>query len=161
MPNPFEIPLFRLGRTIVAIKPALVHAIGVEALVFIADNFRLQGYQGRSFIPWAIQKKPNKPRPHKILILDRILINSFKSKDWSDYTIISTDSPYAQVHNEGSSGTVFSRSRMGTFGPSRPFIRNIPQRQFFPITDDDSPILRENCERVIVRKVTEALPGQS
>ncbi len=153
MPDPFEIPLFQLGRTIVALKPVLIHAIGVEALVFISNNFRMQGYQGRTFIPWDIQKKPNYPRSHRILILDRILINSFKQTDNSDATTISTDTPYARTHNEGDHG--YSRSRMGTFG--KPVNRNIPQRQFMPITSDDSPVLSQKCQGVILRKMTEAL----
>jgi phage gpG-like protein len=148
--NPFEIPLQRIEAAIVAIKPTLIDAIGVEGLKFIDDNFRMQGYQGRSFIPWKIQQNPNKPRPHKILILNATLRRSFTKTDGPDSTTISTDIPYARVHNEGE----FMRSRMGTFGKGH----YMPQRQFLPITADDSPILLQRCEKVIIRKVTAALP---
>ena len=155
MPNPFEVPLMQLARTIIALKPVIIDKIGVEALAFVADNFRLQGYQGRTFIPWAIQKRPDYPRPHKILVLDKHLIGSFTKTDNSEGTTISTDSPYARVHNEGYQG--YQRSRMGTFG--KPIFQNIPQRQFLPITPDDHPLLLEKCQAVIIRKITEALPS--
>jgi phage gpG-like protein len=139
MPNPFEIPLQRITTAIERIKPDLVDAIGVEALKFIDDNFRLQGYQGRTFIPWAIQQKPNKPRPHKVLILTATLRRSFIKTDGPDYTTISTDSVYARAHNEGSRK------------------QGLPQRQFMPITADDSPVLQRACEKAILQKLIPAL----
>jgi len=44
--NPFEIPLFRLGRIIVALKPALIDAIGVEGLVFTMQYHMMQARGG-------------------------------------------------------------------------------------------------------------------
>jgi phage gpG-like protein len=159
MQNPLQVPLQKLEATIQAIRPQLVHALGAEGLKFVDDNFRLQGYQGRTFIPWRIQKRPDKPRPHKVLILTATLRRSFIQTDSADSSRISTDIPYARVHNEGSSGTAaYSRSRLGTFGPSRPYNQNIPQRQFLPITATDSPILTQRCEAVIIKKITAALP---
>ncbi len=69
MNNPLKIPLERLEATVQSIKPRLIDAIGVEGLKFIDDNFSRQGFQGVTFHPWPIQQNPNKPRPHKVLIL--------------------------------------------------------------------------------------------
>ena len=157
MQNPFEIPLMKIGRVIVALKPVIIDDIGVEALKFIDDNFAMQGYQGRTFIPWKIQLKPNKPRPHKILILDVILRGSFVKTDGAQGTVISTDIPYARAHNEGDKGQHYATSRMGTFGKTFTVNRNMPQRQFMPITGNDSPVLTARCEEVIIRRITDAI----
>jgi phage gpG-like protein len=154
MPDPFEIPLQRLRREMEKLKPALVDGIGVEAVKFIDDNFVKQGFQGQSFRPWPVQKNPNKPRPHKILILTGTLRRSFKQTNHEDSVTISTDIPYARVHDEGARGPVTVKSKAG-----KTFTRNMntPQRQFI----GSSPVLTKACQGFIIKKVTNQLKNIS
>ncbi len=158
MPNPFDIPLIQLARTIVALKPQLIDEMGVEALQFIDDNFAMQGYQGRTFIKWAPRKKEDKKRPGRAILVDTATLRrSFIKTDHATGTTISTDVPYARYHNEGDHSTGYSTPRR-TFGTSRPFSRNLPQRQFLPITPDDSPVLNQKIETQLINTITAALP---
>jgi phage gpG-like protein len=152
MQDPFKIPLERLAATIELLKPQLIDGIGVEALKFIDDNFRVQGFQGQSFQPWAQLKTP--PRPSRaILVNTAALRRSFRKEDSSDHTTTFTDIPYARTHNEGLQGPQYVRSRMGTFGKTFTRHQNIPQRQFIGA----SPVLTHNCEAFIIRKLTTEL----
>jgi phage gpG-like protein len=101
MENPLQLPLFKLGRLIVRLKPQLIDALGVEALKFIDDNFRMQGFQGTTLEPWPQRKGKDKGKARKILVLTGTLRRSFVQHNSADHTTISTDVPYAQVHNEG------------------------------------------------------------
>ena len=179
MQDPFQLPLRQIAATIQSIRPQLIDAIGVEALHFIDDNFRMGGFQGATFKPWLPTKKPNYPRPHKTLILTATLRRSFIKTDGPDAVTISTDLPYAQIHNDGGVINIPSRGailnyrgvngklklsktqnegqqrritaqRRGTIGAHT---IHMPQRQMI----GNSPILTKRCETVIVRKVTAAL----
>ncbi len=102
MPNPLELPLMKIARTIVAIKGDLIDAIGVEALRFIDDNFKAQVYMGSPFRPWPERKIQDKKRPGRAILVDTgALRRSIKKEDSTDHTTISTDIPYARIHNEG------------------------------------------------------------
>jgi len=152
MQDPLKIPLQRLENVIVTITPQLIDGIGKIGLKFIDDNWRLQGFQGTSFQPW--QKLKNAPRPTRsILVNTGTLRRSFRKQDSTDHTTLYTDIPYARVHNEGFHGPQYVRSRMGTFGKTFTRNQNIPQRQFI----GPSPVLTQNCEGFIIRKMTNAL----
>ena len=159
MTNPFDIPLMQLARTIVALKPQLIDEMGVEALQFIDDNFAMQGYQGRTFIKWDTRKKEDKKRPGRAILVDTAAMRrSFTKTDRSDGTTISTDDPKAPFHNAGDKSAAYSHPRR-TFGISRPFTRNLPQRQFVPITPDDSPVLNQRIENQFIKTIQNALPN--
>jgi len=149
MNDPLQIPLQRLAASVSSLMPDLVDTVGTVGLKFIDDNFRLQGYQGFTFQPWAIQKRPNYPRPHKILILTGYYRRSWRKQDSSDYTTLMTDAPQARALNEGVRGPVYSRSPMGTFGKTVTRNMNTPPR---PVIGP-SPVLTQQCEAAIVKKL--------
>lgn len=181
MSNPFSQPLEVLATTIAALRPQLIDGIGVEAERFIDNNFRDQGFHGTTFQKWPQRKKPTKGRARAILILSGALRRSFVRTDSADHTTISTDIPYAQVHNEG--GTInhpsraiilnFRNGRGGRLRLSRTrtetdqrritairranvgeYTQSMPKRQFI----GDSPVLTHACEAFIIRKITASIP---
>ena len=108
---------------------------------------------------------------------------SFKQTNSEDHTTISTDIPYARIHNEGGDirhpyrEVVLSyRGKTGALKLTKTntetqqrkvtalrrssiynHITHMPQRQFMPITQSDTPVLTRRCESVIIRKLTTAL----
>ena len=167
----------------------------MEAVHFIDDNFKMQGYQGAAFIPWPKRKKKDKlgfgirkgevviTGERKILVQTGNLRRSFKQTNSEDHTTISTDIPYARIHNEGGDirhpyrEVVLSyRGKTGALKLTKTntetqqrkvtalrrssiynHITHMPQRQFMPITQSDTPVLTRRCESVIIRKLTTAL----
>ena len=175
MSNPLQLPLQKLQATIQAIKPALVDAIGVEVLHFVDDNFAKQGFQGVTFEAWPKLQKPPKGKPRKILVDTGTLRRSFTKTDSEDSTTISTDVPYAKIHNEGGDIAHPSRSvvlnfkqkkgtnawrfakqkratlsRKATIGDH---VTHMPKRQFI----GNSPVLTARCEKVIIKILKEAV----
>lgn len=179
--NPLQQPLMQIMRTIVTLKPVLIDAIGIEATGFIDDNFANQGFQGETFKPWKKRAKADKGKSRKILVETGALRRSFRQTNHADYTVISTDMPYAQIHNEGGEIRHKSRSvilsyataeggklrlaktqtqaqqrqisaiRRGTIGDHT---TNMPQRQFL----GDSPVLQKSCEKAVLKILKTALP---
>ena len=169
--NPLQLPLFKLGRLIVRLKPELIDQLGVTALKFIDDNFRLQGFQGATFQPWAPRKSKDKGKSRKILIQTSTLRRSFVQHNGADHVTISTDVPYAQIHNEG--GTITRQSRNVILSHAerkgrRMFAKagkgknptqvkatigahtiNMPKRQFI----GNSPVLTNNAQQVIINLI--------
>lgn len=159
--DPLQLPLFKLGRLIVRLKPELIDALGVEALQFIDDNFRKQGFQGTVFQPWDKLKRPPKGKSRKILINTSTLRRSPKQTNYQDHTEVSTDIEYAQIHNEGGTITkqernvilshrekkgrrVFSKAKQATSQVKATIYAHsyhMPQRRFA----GDSPVLRTNA----------------
>lgn len=101
MQDPFKIPFEKLIATIQRVQPRLVHALGAEALAFIDDNFSRQAFQGTVNITWAQRKKKEKGALRKILVKTGTLRRSFRAEDGINYTTITTDVPWAKIHNEG------------------------------------------------------------
>lgn len=178
--NPFQIPLQRLMLTIERLKPALVDAIGVEALRFIDDNFAREGFQGATFNPWEKRKKEGKRSGRGILIDTSALRRSFKQTNHDNYTTISSDIPYAQVHNEGGEihhatrGVIlnFRQARGGKLKLTKvqtemqqrrvstirratvgDHTTKMPKREFA----GESPVLSRMCEKAIITIVKPAL----
>jgi len=185
MPNPFDIPLMQLGRTIVALKPVLIDAIGVEALHFVDDNFVKQGFQGGTFQPWPKRAKKQKGANRALLVQTGALRRSIKKTDSASSTTISTDIIYAKIHNEGgdirhpyrevilsfrgAKGGKLKLAKTNTEAQQRKVTQlrrssiynhviKMPKRQFMPVTATDSPVLTERCTGIIIKKITEALP---
>jgi len=180
MPNPFEIPLTKLLRTIVELKPVLIDAIGVEAVHFVDDNFRLQAWQGATTTPWPKRRSKDKGAARALLVQTGALRRSIRQINSADHVTIGTDIPYAKIHNEGGeirhkyrevvlsylgkpgalklakTGTESQQRQVTALRRSSVYahITKMPQRQFI----GDSPVLTQRCEKVIIRKVTAALP---
>lgn len=99
--NPLEAKLRILGRIFEANKPLIVDAAGAEALRFIDDNFRSESFRGTTIEKWPDRQKKQKGASRKLLVQTGTLRRSFKQTNGIDTTTISTDIPYARVHNEG------------------------------------------------------------
>jgi phage gpG-like protein len=139
-----------------------------ETLRFVDDNFRLQGWQGSTFEPWAPIK-----RAGTILVRTGALRRSFMTQNRGNGEVyFYNDLPYAKVHNQGFNGVVnvrsYSRknylnaksSSLTRFTPSGKHrvenVRNLTgetniagytrkadiiQRQFAPYEGSESPVL--------------------
>jgi len=177
--DPFKIPLERLTATIEALKPQLIDGIGVIGLKFIDDNFRMQGFQSDSLQPWPKRKVKDKGAMRAILIQTGALRRSFRKEDSADHTTLSTDIPYAKIHNEGGDirhpyreVTLSYRGKEGSLKLAKTNTQNqqrkvtqirrssiynhtthIPQRQFI----GTSPVLTQKCEGFIITTLTNTL----
>lgn len=92
--------------------------VAVVAENFSKQRFREQGWKGVALEPWK-KRKRDKPRDNgrAILVKSGALRRSIKARASGMNVIISSDSPYAEAHNEGFSGsvseTVGAHSRKG------------------------------------------------
>jgi len=181
MPNQFP-----FNKVQAALKDAvrrLPAKLGTEAVNFFRHNFRDQGWNGNSFMPWT-PRKGGKDKGRGILIKSGRLRRSIRiARVTSGSVVIATDVPYARAHNEGFSGMVhvkahsrnrYGKEKVGTgkltkTGKER--MRSVtrvtgtgavgqhnrymkmPRRQFM----GDSPFLNKRLERVIAADIIKAL----
>jgi phage gpG-like protein len=127
------------GRT--AMERSII-LIGNEAKVFFVNSFRLQGFEDRSVQKWTPRKKQDKKRSGRAILVDsgdlrRSIIREPVNKSQLSVKI-STDLPYAKIHNEGGMGNAWGRA---------PF--KMPKRKFM----GDSYKLNENCKKIIVSQL--------
>lgn len=117
------------GRT--AMERSMI-LIGNEAKNFFVASFRKQGFDDRNVQPWKPRKKEGKRKGRAILVdsgdLRRSIVREPVNKTQLSVKI-STDLPYAKVHNEGTS--------------------KMPKRQFM----GDSYKLNEMCKKIIVSQL--------
>ncbi len=117
------------GRT--AMERSMI-LIGNEAKNFFVASFRKQGFDDRNVQPWKPRKKEGKRKGRAILVdsgdLRRSIVREPVNKTQLSVKI-STDLPYAKVHNEGTT--------------------KMPKRQFM----GDSYKLNEMCKKIIVSQL--------
>jgi len=117
------------GRT--AMERSMI-LIGNEAKNFFVASFRKQGFDDRNVQPWKPRKKEGKRKGRAILVdsgdLRRSIVREPANKTQLSVKI-STDLPYAKVHNEGTS--------------------KMPKRQFM----GDSYKLNEMCKKIIISQL--------
>jgi hypothetical protein len=106
--NNFHIPFKQLESKFRSVIPRLSLVAGNEALNFVLDNFRMQGFMGSSFMPWKQRKNPTKwgmkPKNNgrAIEVLTGRYRRSWRITNLSTYTVvIGSDVPYAKAQNEG------------------------------------------------------------
>lgn len=108
MENNWHIPIQQLQRRLRAVMVRLPLLAGNEAIKFILDNFRHQGFMGDSLQPWRKRKNPNRwgqspKRNGRALLVDTGRLR----RSWRIVTIrqdmvsVGSDDPKAKVHNEG------------------------------------------------------------
>lgn len=175
--DPFKIPFDQLEKALKAIKPQLVHAMGVEALAFIDDNFASESFHGATTDKWPGRKKKEKVATRRLLVKTGQLRRSFVQTDETNATIISTDDVKAKIHNEGGDikmpgrETTLSFDRTPTnarwrFGKTQTetqqrrikqirratisgYTIHMPKRQFI----GNSPVLTNRVKKVIIKKL--------
>ena len=181
--NPLQVPLMKLGRMIITLKPVLIDAIGTEALEFIDGNFEKQSWRGEFDEPWAKRKKEKKggKRGRKILFDEGHLRYSMKKTDHANETEIHTDDVKAQIHNEGGDIQIKGRQAMLSFrrtsskkgakllftSPRKkykvvaqakvnigPYTIHMPKRQFA----GPSPVLDRMCEKAALKIIIANIP---
>jgi phage gpG-like protein len=118
------------GRT--AMERSII-LIGNEAKNFFVNSWRLQGFDDRSVQKWTPRKKQDKKRAGRAILVDsgdlrRSIIREPVNKSQLSVKI-STDLPYAKVHNEG--------------------VGKMPKRQFM----GDSYKLNELCKKIIISQL--------
>lgn len=107
----------------------------VTALNFFRHSFRQQGFTDRGLSKWKKRSPDNDPG-RAVLVKTGALRNSLKYTVAGRRVTISTDIPYAQIHNEGgtASGTANVRAHTRKGHPvkahSRRFSFTMPKRQF-------------------------------
>lgn len=148
---------------------------GNIALRFIDGNFRAQGFQGSTFKKW----KKSSDNGTTLVKSGALRAASYYTSQPGQATILN-HMAYAKVHNEGFKGTVsvkahtrhvhrgdvLRESYTNKKGKSatrtiklqvkeqvKAHTRevDIPQRQFMPIHENDSPILNRAIEREVAR----------
>lgn len=134
----------------------LPQVMGNEALNFVLDNFKKQGFQGTGFQKWRLRKNPTKwgpvKRPGRSVLVDSgRLRNSGRIAFMTGESVgLQWDVPYAKAHNEGLTigqiQTVKSFTRKNgqdVIAHNRRVTQRLPKRKFV----GDSPILRQRVVR--------------
>lgn len=150
-----------------------------KALRFIDGNFRAQGWQGRSFLPWQATR-----RGSTILVKTGAGRRSIHGDTSPGEVRIYSNSPYMRYHNRGFKGTVqvkghtklnWEAYKTGTgryntkSGKERKKTlhrivgttdvqahqrqMNLAKRQFMPESPSDSPILFDSIKRSVVASI--------
>lgn len=127
-------------------RQALAHAyartlpvkVGTEAVHFVRDNFKQEGFVDDSLQPWKPAKRKSNPehpdQAYKTLSSRRRnLYMSVKKRAKPGVAIIYSDVPYAAAHNEG------------TNNAGRGHKTRIPKRQFI----GESRTLNKKVKKVI------------
>ncbi len=93
---------YQLQRYLSQIAP---RKIGRTALNHFDDSFRNEGFTDSSLSKWAARKpnmlKPETKKEKRILVQTGTLRRSLRLIATDKSVIISTDVPYAEIHNEG------------------------------------------------------------
>ena len=118
------------GRT--AMERAIVK-IGNEAKNFFVNSWRVQGFEDRTVEKWKPRKKETKRTIGRAILvqsgdLRRSIIRQPVNKAQLSVKI-STDLPYAKVHNEG--------------------LGKMPKREFM----GNSYKLNENCKKIVISQL--------
>lgn len=153
---------------------------GDVSLRFINGNFRAGGFQGATFSKWKKSKGTT-------LVKTGALRSANYYTTQQGQVTIKNNMPYAKVHNEGFKGTInikahsrntYTKSKVGTGkftkkGKERTQTLtsksgerqvkahsrkvNIPQRQFMPTNNNDSPILNNAIQREVAKDLNNLL----
>lgn len=148
--------------------------LGNHMVNFSKDSFRVQGWRGSTFQPWAQRKIKTKNQGRAILIRSgRLRRSPYIVHLGSSYVTIGSDVPYAQIHNQGGTINMRARQRVIHFKATRSRTRfskeknatfaqkvnvggyqvNMPRRQFMPESANDSPVLRKQLEDLVLHEL--------
>lgn len=159
--------LNRLQSKFKSVMVRLPMLAGNEAVNFVLDNFKKQGFQGAVFEPWKKRKNPNKwgmapPRNGRSTLVDtgRLRRSWRVTRVTGDTAYIGSDVPYAKANNEG--------SQLGLIQTVKGFTRNngqevkehtrkinqkLPRRRMI----GQSPYLNSRVARVINVELLKAM----
>lgn len=180
-----NITLDKLEEVIKVAMPRITKAAGAEVVSFANKNFRMQGFQGKSFKPWQQRKGASNSKGRAILIQSGRLRRSIRVlRVTNDSVVVGTDVPYARAHNNGFRGTVsvrghqrnrYGKKKVGT-GTYSTKTRRERQRTVTQVTGSGyvkphtrtmrlprrqfigrSPVLENNVRRVIAAEILKAL----
>jgi phage gpG-like protein len=173
--NNITTQLTALESEINRLKAGFASKAGDIALRFIDGNFKAQGYQGTTFIRWAVRKSADKKRKGRAILVDRgRLRRGFRKIRLGVGAVqIVNDVPYAQIHNEGGTINMPARQSVVHFkikGGRYKFSStkkanaaqkvsksahniNMPKRQMAPIDANDSPVLSNAIKNYIIKEL--------
>lgn len=137
--------------------------LGNEAVNFTLKNFRQQGFNGASFIPWPKRKTTRRGSNNNgaILVHTGRLRRSVRVLHLAPHQVtIGTDVPYAKAHNEGSKVSVMQtvkgftrKTGVEVKAHTRRVNQNLPRRQFM----GPSPYLDATLQRAATALFLKAL----
>lgn len=103
----------KILKQIEKLKPELskiVDLMGVEAKNHFTNSFREQGFTDETLSLWKPRKRSERGKSRAILVKSGRLRRSLRSSKRGSFSVvISTDVPYAQLHNDG--GIINKRER--------------------------------------------------
>ncbi len=135
---------------------------GAVSVRFFKNRFRDANWIDTSVERWPKRKRDEyrKKRSRALLVQSGRLKRSIRAHKVSPYKIIiSTDVPYAQVHNEGFKGTVNIKTHVRKRGEDKITVQShtrkmvIPKRQFM----GESHYLSKQVERMMLAEIKRAL----
>lgn len=107
-PNPFGPLLANYKR----LRRRLPREVAIIAAKHFKDNFRRQGILSNgTVISWKPRKFNRKDNTRAILIKSGRLRRAIRPSSSGDYAIVTNDTPYAEIHNEG--GKIESTASIG------------------------------------------------
>lgn len=148
-----------------AINQLLADKVEAEALRFVDDNFRDQGFNNNGLEKWESSDGT-------ILVKSGALRRGFYSEKHNNEVHIKNDVEYAKVHNEGFEGQVsvpaHKRATFKKSGAKKKKIATgnvkahtrkmkIKKRQFAPYPGSESATLNQKVNKVITEHLTHIL----
>lgn len=158
----------RLGKNLDRVKKQLPPVLSEIAIQHFKDSFQNQGFTDRKLEKWK-DRSPDAPRKNRAILIDSGDLRNSIHPDTVTFvkTIIASDKPYAQIHNEGGVISVPVTAKMKKFfwamfyktgkekwkkmalSKKTEFKIKIEQRQFM----GNSEVMESDLEAAINRKV--------
>lgn len=157
----------KLGKSIDDMVKSLPVLVKNRAVNFFKDSFDRKGFINDRFEPWT--DRVDRDANGSLMLQTGNLKNSIFGEASGNFAILSSDTPYSAIHNEGGtvSGTANVRShtrrRNGKTHQVKSHTRNvnttIPQRQFMGhsnfLMKDIERNFHHQLERIIERDLNE------
>lgn len=161
----FPHPIGRLAKLYRELRRRLPVTVSALALNEFKANFRQQGYKqsGESVTKWEKRKKDTeKDKGRGLLIKSGRLRRSLRPNPTADMARVSTNVPYAQIHNEG--GTISKtvsvkahlRKRIVIKSHQRKMNTEITARPFMITTDNLTAKINKHIEDGITKAFNQA-----
>ncbi len=132
-------------------RSILLNSIGALVIQQTQKRFETKvDPDNKAWVNWSAKYKLTRHDGQDILDNTNHLINSFVSEIRGDEVEIKSIEPYASTHNYGDSREITRKTKSGK--QSKSFNRNIPQRKFLGINEEDKKEITNTVLNYIERK---------
>jgi phage gpG-like protein len=146
----------KILKQIEAFKPQLnkiVDAAGVMAVNHFKKSFRDGGFTDESLETWKPRKRAERGKSRAVLVKSGRLRRSLRSRRLGNLAVkISTDVPYAKIHNEGGIINKEADRRILSFTSGGRFAKTKTRKQRKEVSYQQQSFIREHYIRMPKRQ---------